>query len=485
MLLKQTKIVASISDRKCDVEFLRSLFEAGMNVVRMNTAHADKKGFEELIKNVRTVSNRIAILMDTKGPEIRTTSTENDIVYTIGEIVRIVGDADLATTKECIAVTYKDFAKDVSIGDHVLIDDGALDLEVTAKETEALVCVVRNNSVLGSRKSVNIPGVKINLPSISEKDRVNILYAIEKDIDFIAHSFVRNRQDVLEIKNILNEHKSDIQIIAKIENQEGVDNIDEIIEVADGVMIARGDLGIEVPQERIPGIQRMIIKKCTLAKKPVIVATQMLHSMIENPRPTRAEVTDIANAIYYNTDAVMLSGETAKGKYPLEAVRTMTAIAAQAEKDKMSEYNVKITLDEGSNDVTAFLAKQAVKATTKLNMKAIITDSYSGRTARCLAAFRGQFPVLAICYKEKTMRQLALSYGVEAIYMPELANGQEYYFAGLRRLIKDGRLKATDMVGYLSSGKAGTQTSFLEINIVGDVLKYAEDTVLPNKNRYL
>ena len=317
------------------------------------------------------------------------------------------------------------------------------------------------------------------------KDRNNILYAIEKDIDFIAHSFVRNRQDVLDIREILDAHNSDIKIIAKIENQEGVDNIDEILEVADGVMVARGDLGIEVPQERIPGIQRVLIRKCILAKKPVIVATQMLHTMINNPRPTRAEVTDIANAIYYRTDALMLSGETAYGKYPVEAVRTMTKIAAQAEKDKLEENDIRIPLDENSNDVTAFLAKQAVKATSKLKIRAIITDSYSGRTARNLAAFRGKYPVLAICYKEKTMRHLALSYGVEAIYMPELANGQEYYFAALRRLLKEGRLQPSDMVGYLSSGKAGTKTSFLEINVVEDALKHAEETVLPNNNRYL
>ena len=211
----------------------------------------------------------------------------------------------------------------------------------------------------------------------------------------------------------------------------------------------------------------------------------MLHTMINNPRPTRAEVTDIANAIYYRTDALMLSGETAYGKYPVDAVKTMTKIAAQAEKDKLEENDIRIPLDENSNDVTAFLAKQAVKATSKLKIRAIITDSYSGRTARNLAAFRGKYPVLAICYKEKTMRHLALSYGVEAIYMPELANGQEYYFAALRRLLKEGRLQPTDMVGYLSSGKEGTQTSFLEINVVEDALKHAEDTVLPNNNRYL
>ncbi len=485
MMLKQTKIVASISDLRCDVDFIRALYEAGMNVVRMNTAHANREGFERLIANVRTVSNRIAILMDTKGPEVRTTEcADGSIDFKTGDVVRIIGNPEQKTTKECVSVTYVDFVKDLNVGDEILMDDGELDMRVTAKDDESLTCEVCNDATLGSRKSVNVPGVRINLPSLTEKDRNNILYAIEKDIDYIAHSFVRNKQDVLDIRQILDAYGSDIRIIAKIENQEGVDNIDEILEVADGVMVARGDLGIEVPQERIPGIQRQLIRKCILAKKPVIVATQMLHTMINNPRPTRAEVTDIANAIYYRTDALMLSGETAYGKYPVEAVRTMAKIAAQAEKDKLSENDIRIPLEEGT-DVTAFLAKQAVKATTKLPIRAIITDSFSGRMARNLAAFRGKYPVMAICYKEKTMRHLALSYGVEAIYMPEKANGQAYYFAALRKLLDDGVLTENEMVAYLSGGKQGAQTSFLEINVVGDVLKYAMDYVLPNRNRYL
>lgn len=485
MLLKQTKIVATISDKRCDIDFIKQLFEAGMNVVRMNTAHLEREGAEKLITNVRAVSNRIAILMDTKGPEVRTTPLDEPISFKAGDEVKIVGDPGRMTTRECIAVSYPDFVRDLNVGGQILIDDGELELDVMEKTDAYLVCRVQNEATLGSRKSVNVPGVRINLPSLTEKDRNNILYAIEKDIDFIAHSFVRNKQDVLDIKAILDEHNSDIRVIAKIENQEGVDNIDEILEVADGVMVARGDLGIEVPQERIPGIQRLLIRKCILAKKPVIVATQMLHTMINNPRPTRAEVTDIANAIYYRTDALMLSGETAYGKYPVEAVQTMTKVAAQAEKDKLADNDIHIPLDKNSNDVTAFLAKQAVKATVQLKIRAIITDSYSGRTARNLAAFRGKYPVLAICYKEKTMRHLALSYGVEAIYMPELANGQEYYFAALRRLLHEGHLQPTDMVGYLSSGKAGTQTSFLEINVVEDALRYADESVLPNSNRYL
>ena len=484
MLLKHTKIVASISDLHCDQDFIRSLFESGMNVVRMNTAHASQEGFVKLIANVRAVSNRIAILMDTKGPEIRTTTLQTPLEFHVGDRVRIQGAPEQECTRECLCVSYPNFAQDVNVGNHVLIDDGDMDFLVVGKEGGALICEAQNDASVGNHKSVNVPGVSIHLPSLTEKDRNNILFAIEQDIDYIAHSFVRNKQDVLAIRNILEEHNSDIRIIAKIENQEGIDNIDEILEVADGIMVARGDLGIEVPQERIPGIQRILIRKAVKARKPVIVATQMLHTMIQNPRPTRAEVTDIANAIYYRTDALMLSGETAYGKYPVEAVRTMTSIAAQAEKDKLQENDIRIPLEPGC-DVTAFLAKQAVKSCCYLNIKAIITDSYSGLTARSLAAFRGRIPVLAICYKEKTMRHLALSYGVEAMYMPELSNGQEYYFVALRKLLSEGVIGSDDMVAYLSSGKAGTSTSFLEINKVNDVLKYAGETVLPNANRYL
>ena len=309
MMLKKTKIVASISDLRCDVDFLRSLFEAGMNVVRINTAHATPEGMKNVIDNVRAVSNRIAILIDTKGPEVRTTGCAEPIEYVAGDKVRIMGDPGQDTVKDCICVSYPDFVKDLEVGRKVLFDDGELSMTVVDKTEEWLEAEVDNNGVLGSHKSVNVPGVRINLPSLTEKDRRNIDFAIEQNIDFIAHSFVRNKQDVLDIKEILDDHHSDIKIIAKIENQEGVDNIEEILAVADGVMVARGDLGIEVRQELIPGIQRLLIKKAIAAHKPVIVATQMLNSMIKNPRPTRAEVTDVANAVFSRTDAIMLSGE--------------------------------------------------------------------------------------------------------------------------------------------------------------------------------
>jgi pyruvate kinase len=326
-MLKHTKIVATISDKRCEVEFLDSLYKAGMNVVRLNTAHMMEEGLAKVVNNVRAVSDRIGILMDTKGPEIRTTILKEAIAFQMGDTIKMIGNPDAETTRECIYVSYKNFVHDLHIGDDVLIDDGELELKVIEKQTDYLVCEILNDASLGSRKSVNVPGVRIKLPSLTERDRLNIQWAIENNLDFIAHSFVRTKQDVLDIQRILDEQNSPIKIIAKIENQEGVDNIDEILDVTYGIMIARGDLGIEIPAEKIPGIQRVLIRKCVEAKKPVIVATQMLHSMIQNPRPTRAEVTDIANAIYYRTDALMLSGETAYGKYPLEAVQTMTKLA--------------------------------------------------------------------------------------------------------------------------------------------------------------
>lgn len=478
--MKQTKIVASISDRRCDQSFIRKLFFAGMNVVRMNTAHATPEGIRTIVKNVRAVSPHIGIMIDTKGPEVRTTGVESPLEFKIGDMVKVFGRPEMDSTHDTINLSYRDITKDVKVGDDLLFDDGELDMRIVENNGPMLVAQVQNDGVLGAHKSVNIPGEHIDLPALTEKDKQNILLAIELDIDFIAHSFVRNAADIKEVQDILDEHGSDIKIISKIENQEGVDNIDEIIDASYGIMIARGDLGIEVPIEKIPGIQRNIIRKCVACRKPVIVATQMLHTMINNPRPTRAEVTDIANAIYYRTDALMLSGETASGKYPLEAVQTMACIAEQAEKDKCLNDDIEVPLSSEDLDQRAFLAHAAIDATRKLGVAGIITDSETGQTARNLAAFRGPVPVLAICYNEKTQRWLNLSYGVIPIYQREQVSSQYMFFAALRMLRQKGYIKDEDKIAYLSgSFGEGGGTTFLEINKVEEVFNRSYQFHLP------
>ncbi|CDC97320.1 pyruvate kinase [Prevotella sp. CAG:474] len=479
--MKKTKIVCSISDRRCEVDFLRKLFFAGMNVVRMNTAHATPDGIRTIIRNTREVSPHLALLIDTKGPEVRTTNVEQPITYKKGDVVKIFGRPEMDTTHDIVNVSYTDFTKCVGKGAHILFDDGLLDMLVMEQVGPMLVAQVQNDGVLGAHKSVNVPGVHIDLPALTEKDKKNINLAIDEDIDFIAHSFVRSADDVMAVQKMLDERGSDIKIISKIENQEGVDNIDEIIDASYGIMIARGDLGIEVPLEQIPGIQRTIMHKCEQKKKPVIVATQMLHTMIDNPRPTRAEVTDIANAIYSRTDALMLSGETASGKYPLEAVQTMAAIAEQAEQDRMNSDDFDIPLSSTCSQ-REFLAHTAIESTRKLGVAGIIAASESGQTARDIAAFRGPTPVLAICYNnEKTMRWLNLSYGVIPIYQKKHLSSLFLFVAALRMLLQKGYIKKDDKIAYLGGSIGGRGgATFLEINRVSQVFDKSYEFHLPD-----
>ena len=479
--MKKTKIVCSISDRRCEVDFLRKLFFAGMNVVRMNTAHATPDGIRTIIRNTREVSPHLALLIDTKGPEVRTTNVEQPITYKKGDVVKIFGRPEMDTTHDIVNVSYTDFTKCVGKGAHILFDDGLLDMLVMEQVGPMLVAQVQNDGVLGAHKSVNVPGVHIDLPALTEKDKKNINLAIDEDIDFIAHSFVRSADDVMAVQKMLDELGSDIKIISKIENQEGVDNIDEIIDASYGIMIARGDLGIEVPLEQIPGIQRTIMHKCEQKKKPVIVATQMLHTMIDNPRPTRAEVTDIANAIYSRTDALMLSGETASGKYPLEAVQTMAAIAEQAEQDRMNSDDFDIPLSSTCSQ-REFLAHTAIESTRKLGVAGIIAASESGQTARDIAAFRGPTPVLAICYNnEKTMRWLNLSYGIIPIYQKKHLSSLFLFVAALRMLLQKGYIKKDDKIAYLGGSIGGRGgATFLEINRVSQVFDKSYEFHLPD-----
>lgn len=471
--MRKTKIVATISDLRASAEDIRPLIEAGVNVVRMNTAHMKPEGITQIVETVRSIDNTIAVLLDTKGPEVRTTTLEGDPElkreYHPGDKVVFMANPEATTNNEVINVNYADFVKDVPAGAKILLDDGALVFHVDAKEGDKLFTTCQNLGKLGSRKSVNVPGVRIDLPSLTEKDRNNLLHSITLNVDFVAHSFVRNRQDIQDIRDILDAHGSQMKIIAKIENQEGVDNIDEIIDAADGIMIARGDLAIEVPFEAVPRYQRMMIKKCIDAKKPVIVATQMLHTMIENPLPTRAEVSDVANAVYYRTDAVMLSGETANGKYPLQAVQTMARIVEAAEATLAAETE-QIGFSKEVSTTTAYLTKAAVKSVETIDTEAIITDSYTGRTARHLSGFRATVPVCAVCYDEMLARQLSLSYGVKAHFEGGDVSEKARLVAGINHFIAKGVIGHNTQVAYLSGTVGNTGAAHaLEIETV-DVL---------------
>lgn len=469
---KRTKIVATISDKNCEPDFIGKLYEAGMNVVRINSAHLDLEGAQRIIDNVRKVSDKIAILLDTKGPEIRTTICNTPIPVTKGSRFILTGDPDKKSDGDRIFVSLKSFAADVPVGSKIMIDDGEIELKVAKKDGNSLVCKACNDGTIGSRKSVNIPGVKIDLPSVSEKDKTFLELAAKNNIEFIAHSFVRSRQDVLDVRAVLDRYKSDIKIIAKIENQEGVENLADILDVVYGIMVARGDLAIEIPYEKIPTIQRMIISRCIYCRKPVIVATQMLHSMITNPRPTRAEVSDIASAIYSQTDAIMLSGETASGKYPVEAVMTMTKVALEVENNK--EKFLETPYLNVTGEISAYLAKVAVKTSLRISAKAIIADTTGGRTIRDMASFRGFNPVLAQCYSERTMRELALSYGVFPSFQEKRKSIDEFIHISLRNLTKAHDLKADDLIVVLAGNfSGGSGFSFIEVGTV----QYLKDRV--------
>ncbi len=466
--MKHTKIVATISDQRCDVDFIRDLYNAGMNVVRINTAHQSIEGSRIVIKNIREVSDKIAVLIDTKGPEIRTTITRDPIEIVTGEQYIFKGDPDRPTFPGMICVNYENFVKDLSIDDKILIDDGELGFIVKDKNEDELICEALNGGELKSRKSVNVPGVEVSLPALSEKDKDYILFAITEEIEFIAHSFVRSKEDILAIKQILGLHQSKIKIIAKIENQEGVDNIDEILDHVYGVMVARGDLGVEIPYEKIPGVQQQLITTCIRRKRPVIIATQMLHSMIEHPRPTRAEISDVANAVYRKTDALMLSGETAYGQYPVEAVQTMTKVALEVES---SRPKTDIRISSIDNEIAAFLANTAVEASNHLDTKAVIVDSRTGRTPRYLAAFRNDNTVYAACYSKRVVRELALSYGVIAFYMEPKKQTDDFKRAIVKYLSEIDGIEMDDRI-LLIGGSFGRRrgASFMEISMVRDLI---------------
>ncbi|PIE63449.1 MAG: pyruvate kinase [Desulfobacter postgatei] len=459
---RKTKIVATISNLNCSVEFIDTLYKAGMNVVRLNTAHMSHDDAKQVIENIRRVSDKIGILLDTKGPEIRTCDAKSPLSVSFGDSIRIKGEVNGISHDDVIYVSYPHFVDDVPVDSSILVDDGCIALKVTDKEEGHLICFVENDGIIYPRKSINIPSVHVKLPALSRKDREFIAFAADQELDFIAHSFVRNKEDVLAVQAILDEKKSPIKIIAKIENAQGVDNLREILEYAHGVMVARGDLAVEIPTEKIPLIQKEIVQTCIELRRPVIVATQMLHSMIKSPRPTRAEVSDVANACLDHADALMLSGETANGQYPEQAVQTMARIASEVEFKKSSFMDVPYS----SNDkLTDYLAKAAVKSSLRLNTRGIVADSLSGKTILALAAYRGDSPIFAQVYDKKVMRMLSLSFGVFPEYIPLGACPKESVTASICRLIKDHNFNDDDLIIVLS-GSFGPElgASFIEIS---------------------
>lgn len=470
---KFTKIVATVSDKRCDVEFIKALAEAGVNVVRMNSAHLEYDGFKKIVENTRAADSSLAIMMDTKGPEIRTTVTADGkpVSFRAGDVVRVKGNPDGVTSNNEICVNYPGIVSILVPGNRLLIDDGELGFVVTDIGADFVTATAENDGELGSRKSVNLPGVKIDLPAVTERDKRNIGYAVELGVDFIAHSFVRSADDVRKVRAILDSLGSDIKIISKIENQEGIDNFDDILETGYGIMVARGDLGIEVPAEKIPGIQAMMINKCIAAHKPVIVATQMLHTMIEHPRPTRAEISDVANAVAQRADAMMLSGETAYGKYPVQAVRTMTSVACEVESTFSTKLSVPQLLD---SDITSFLAHEAVLSESKVGTKAIFTDAFRGVSARFIASFRGSNPTFAICHNQRVQRWLALSYGVTAYYYPKPDSWiPTHSIEAVRQIVEDDHIGPDDRIAYLTGTRAGARA--LEILTPSELFREEEN----------
>lgn len=449
--MRKTKIVCTIGPSSESLENTKKLILAGMNVARLNFSHGDFEEHGSRIKNIRQAAKElnktVAILLDTKGPEIRTGKLAVEPIELVQDEYITLTTEEILGDKDRISITYKDLPNDVEVGSTILIDDGLIGLTVVGIEGTEIKCRIVNGGTIKSKKGVNVPGVAISLPGITEKDANDIVFGIEQDIDFIAASFVRKASDVQEIRDLLAKHNaSHIKIISKIENQQGVDNLDEILEASDGLMVARGDLGVEIPAEEVPLVQKRMIEKCNLAGKPVITATQMLDSMQRNPRPTRAEASDVANAIFDGTDAIMLSGETAAGKYPVESVLTMSRIAEKAESAlNYREIFLKQRIAQETT-VTEAISQSVAISALDLNAKAIISSTESGLTARVVSKYRPQAPIIAVTTKERTLRQLALTWGVTPIQGKTASSTDEMFEYSLKGGLESGLVKPGDLV---------------------------------------
>lgn len=475
--MKRTKIVCTIGPASESVEVLKQMLQSGMNVARLNFSHGS---YEEHLKRIEAIRQaslecgiEVAILLDTQGPEIRLGVMKDDAKINLENGQKIILTTDECEgTKERIHVNYVNLVKDVQPGNKILIDDGLLTLEVKEVIGEDIHCVVLDGGVVSSRKGVNVPGVNINLPSITEKDIKDIMFGIKHKVDFIAASFVRQAADVLAIKEILEQYDAYIDIISKIENQAGVENIEEILKVSDGIMVARGDLGVEIPPEEVPLFQKQIIKRCNEEGKPVITATQMLDSMIRNPRPTRAEASDVANAIFDGTDAVMLSGETAAGSYPLEAVKMMATIAARAEKALMEE-GLSGKKEKGTYpSITDSISYATGSIAADLGAAAIITATKSGSTARMVSKYRPVAPILAATPSQEVLRKLLLVWGVTPVLVKETEGTDHMFQESVAKCLTKNLISTGDLVVITAGVPVGVpgSTNLLKVHIVGEIL---------------
>lgn len=475
--MRKTKIVCTMGPATENEEVIRDLILAGMDVARINFSHGTHEEALEKINMIKKVREEldapVAILLDTKGPEIRIKDFKNGSAeLKEGQKFTLCTD-DVEGDETRVSITYTDLPKDVRTGTRILIDDGLIEMEVVSIKSGKIVCEVKNGGVISNKKGVNVPNVSLSIPYMSRKDIDDILFGIEQDIDFIAASFVRTAEDVIEVKQLLERSGgSDIRIIAKIENAEGVENIDAIIRASNGIMVARGDMGVEIDMQDLPVIQKQLIKKTYRAGKVVITATQMLDSMIRNPRPTRAETTDVANAIYDGTSAIMLSGETAIGKYPVETVKTMASIAERTERDIDYIRRLERMEFDSRMDVTNAISHATCTTAHDLRAAAIIALTYSGGTAMQLSRFRPQCPIIAPTLSVKARRQLNLSWGVIPIMSETRSNTDELFDHAVECAQTTGLVKNGDLVvitGGAPMGVAGT-TNIMKVHLVGHIL---------------
>ena len=460
--MRKTKIICTLGPSTDKDGVLRALIANGMNVARFNFSHGsheEHKGRLDLLKSLREeLGKPVAALLDTKGPEIRLKDFKNGTEMLEAGQTFTLTTRDVEGTKEICSITYKDLPQDVAPGGTIMLDDGLIKLQIQTVNDTDIVCTVLNNGKIKNKKGVNVPGVHLSMPYMSQRDKDDIIFGIEQGFDFIAASFVRTAQDVYEIRNLLNEYDSNIRIIAKIENREGVNNIDSILAAADAVMVARGDLGVEIDFTELPGIQKNIIERSFSFGKPIVTATQMLDSMIVNPRPTRAEISDVANAIYDGTSAIMLSGETAAGAYPVEALKTMSAIAERTETENHARVEYLTEATNGKISVSDATAHAACLTAKDVNAAAIVTVSESGTTARLLSKYRPQQPIIACVMKEQVQRQLSLSWGITSLMMP-LAHSTDELIEMSTALAKEN--------GFLHNGELAVVTAGVPVGISG------------------